>query len=130
MYNAARRRFFFRYWEDEWQAYAKQLLSWETKESLGIYKKMQENSKERSLLVKRFLELFLDRCAFWHAFAFFQHRSTVQKHKFEELEIIFENRRRCMMNLLDKVGELMILKTSRGGSKVILGSMDMDESFR
>jgi len=71
---------------------------------------MENQTDSRCSFVKKFLDLYLDRCNFWHAFAFFQHRSHMAGVDLAQLKEIFEDRQRCMLGLLQKVGQLMMTK--------------------
>jgi hypothetical protein len=70
-----RRNYLFSYFQEKWDEYAEDLLLEDSRESQALYRKFQNAYEGRDDLTKKLLSLYLDRCNFWHAFAFFQYRS-------------------------------------------------------
>ena len=74
-------------------------------------------------MVYKFLTLYLERCSFWHAFAFFQYRSNLEGADLEELREIFVDRQEYMLKLLAKTGKVMVKKLNDNGD-------DLNQSFQ
>ena len=91
-YGKSRRQYLFHYWEREWTEMYQDLEGDDNTANQRLYKKMSQNTPARSRLVAKFLDLYLERCSFWHAFAFFQYRSTLEGADLAELKEIFEDR--------------------------------------
>jgi len=62
-------------------------------------------------LIKKVLNLYLERCVFQHSLAFFQYRATVPglEYQTEELKEIFKDRQNFMLRVLSKIDSLIKL---------------------
>lgn len=76
----------------EYEAYANDLFIDKTQANLALYELILRTGDKKNALINKLISLYLERCNFWHAFAFFQYRRSVDLINLTQLEVIFKER--------------------------------------